>query len=257
MTWEAKLVRSDAPAGEAGAMRIGGMTCASCVAHVEKALKAAPGVLDARVNLASERADLVLTPQADLADLAARVREEGYQPRLAHFEIGVGGMTCGACVAHVEKALKSLRGVIEARVNLAAERAFVEVLDGAVDYPALAQAIRGAGYEPRPLGAQAPDPFTVRAAETEAQRRKFLLAAVLAAPVIVLEMGGHMSPAFAALLHGALGHQTPMAVSALLTTLVLFGPGRRFFTLGLGTLKRGAPDKNAHVAHGAGAANLY
>ncbi len=256
MTIDAKLDRA-APAGETFVLRIGGMTCAACVAHVEKALKRAPGVLDARVNLASERADLLLATNADPADLAARVREEGYQPRFAHFEIGVGGMTCGACVAHVEKALKSLRGVIEARVNLAAERAFVEVLDGAVDYPALAQAIRGAGYEPRPLGAQAPDPFTVRAAETEAQRRKFLLAAVLAAPVIVLEMGGHMSPAFAALLHGTLGHQTPMVVSALLTTLVLFVPGRRFFTLGLGSLKRGAPDMNALVALGAGAAYLY
>ncbi len=257
MTLEAKLDRAEAPAGEASAMRIGGMTCAACVAHVEKALKAAPGVLDARVNLATERADLVLTPQADLADLAARVKEEGYQPRLAHFEIGVGGMTCGACVAHVEKALKSLRGVIEVRANLAAERAFVEVLDGAVDYPALAEAIRRAGYEPRPLGAHAPDPFEVRATETAAQRRKFILAAILAAPVVVLEMGGHMSPAFAAFLHHTVGHQMPMVVSALLTTLILFGPGRRFFTLGFASLKRGAPDMNALVALGAGAAYLY
>ena len=48
-----------------------------------------------------------------------------------------------------------------------------------------------------------------------------------------------------------------MIVSAALTTLVLFGPGRRFFTLGVGSLLRGAPDMNALVALGAGAAYLY
>ncbi len=238
-------------------MHVGGMTCASCVAHVEKALKAAPGVLDARVNLAGERADLTLTPQTDFADLAARVKEEGFEPRLAHFEIGVGGMTCGACVAHVEKALKNQRGVLDVRVNLATERAFVEALDGAVDYPALAAAIREEGYEPSPLGAQAPDPFAVRAAETKALRQKFLLAALLAAPVMLLEMGGHMSPAFETLLHDTLGHQSVMIASALLTTLILFWPGRRFFTLGFSSLRRGAPDMNALVALGAGAAYLY
>ena len=102
MTIEANLERADAPAGDACAMGIGGMTCGACVAHVERALKAAPGVVDARVNLASERAELRLAPGADLADLVARVKEEGYEPRIARFELGVDGMTCGACVAHVE-----------------------------------------------------------------------------------------------------------------------------------------------------------
>ena len=89
-------------------MRIGGMTCAACVRHVEQALKAAPGVRDAHVNLVGERADLTLGPEADLADLAARVKEAGYEPRLTHVEMGVGGMTCASCVAHVEKALKAV-----------------------------------------------------------------------------------------------------------------------------------------------------
>ena len=141
-------------------MRVGGMTCASCVAHVEKALKRAPGVLDARVNLAAERADLTLSPRADLADLAARVKEEGYEPRLAHFEIGVGGMTCGSCVAHVERALKNLRGVLDVRVNLASERAFRRRL-GLEAAPAPGgpysgdEVARHAGLSPAQLGALA------------------------------------------------------------------------------------------------------
>jgi len=245
------------PEGRMMSMQIGGMTCASCVRHVEKALNGAPGVVDARVNLASERADLTLAPEADLADLAARVKDEGFEARLAHFELGVGGMTCASCVAHVEKALKSVPGVLAATVNLASERAFVEALAGAVDYPALAEVVRRAGYEPRPLGPQGPDPLATRTAETAALRQRFLVAAALALPVVVLEMGGHMSPSFAALLHRIFGHQALMIVTAALTTAVLFGPGRRFFTLGFASLKRGAPDMNALVALGAGAAYAY
>jgi P-type Cu+ transporter len=238
---------------------VGGMTCAACVRHVEKALKQAPGVIDAHVNLVGERADIRLAPGADLSEIAARVREAGYEPRLRHVEMGVGGMTCAACSAHVENALRKIPGVVSARVNLATERAYVDGIEGAVDEAALAEAVRGAGYEPRPLEAKgAPlDPVARRAAETEVMRRRFLLAAVFAAPVSVLEMGGHASPAFEAWLHGVLGHQNLMVLVAALTTFVLFVPGRRFFTIGLPGLLRGAPDMNALVALGAGAAYLY
>jgi P-type Cu+ transporter len=241
------------------ALPIGGMTCASCVRHVEEALKGAPGVRDAQVNLVGERAVLTLGPEADLADLAARVKEAGYEPRLTHVELGVGGMTCASCVAHVEKALKAAPGVMSARVNLATERAYVDGLEGMITPAALAEAVRGAGYEPRLQTEEkaALDPFERRAAETATMRRRFILAAALAAPVTILEMGGHMSPAFAALTHGAFGHQGVMLLTAALTTLVLFGPGRRFFTLGFSSLLRGAPDMNALVALGAGAAFLY
>jgi P-type Cu+ transporter len=251
---------ADGAGGRSVALGIGGMTCAACVRHVEKALKAAPGVIDATVNLVGERADLTLAPEAGLADIAARVKEAGYEPRLSHIEFGVGGMTCASCVAHVEKALMVVPGVISARANLAAERVFVDAFEGATDPSALAEAVRRAGYEPRlpqPSETEAEDPFARREAETAAIRRRFLLAAVLAAPVVVLEMGGHMIPAFAAWTHGALGHHGATIVSAVLTSLVLFGPGRRFFTLGAASLLRRTPDMNALVALGAGAAWLY
>ncbi len=150
MSIEAGLDGNDACELKLG---VGGMTCAACVAHVEKALKQTPGVLDARVNLVGERADLTLAPGADLGEIAARVKQAGYEPRMTHIEIGVGGMTCASCVAHVEKALKAVPGVISARVNLATERAYVDGIEGVVAEAALASAVRGAGYEPRPLAA--------------------------------------------------------------------------------------------------------
>jgi P-type Cu+ transporter len=256
MTIEAKPDQNEACDMQLG---VGGMTCAACVRHVEKALKTAPGVLDAHVNLVGERADLKLAPGADLGEIAARVKEAGYEPRVTHIELGVGGMTCAACAAHVEKALKAAPGVVSARVNLATERAFVDGIEGVVAEASLASAVRAAGYEPRMTEKKGAgiDPLARRAAETAVMRRRFLLAALFAAPVSVLEMGGHVWPAFAAWTDGVLGHHNLMILVAALTTFVLFGPGRRFFTLGLPSLLRGTPDMNALVALGAGAAYLY
>jgi Cu+-exporting ATPase len=238
-------------------LEIDGMTCGACVAHVEKALKTVPGVRDARVNLATERAEIDLGPEADLAALARRVEAEGYLARRQTIEIGVGGMMCGACVAHVEKALQKVPGVLSVSANLANNRATVVVLAGAADYATLAEALRAEDYEPSPVAAQG-EALDTR--EREAARRKerdFWLAAAGAAPVVALEMGAHLSPSFAGGLHAALGHQAPMALAALLATFVLAGPGNRIFRLGFGSLRRGAPDMNALVALGAGAAYLY
>jgi Cu+-exporting ATPase len=166
-------------------------------------------------------------------------------------------MTCGSCVSHVEKALRKIPGVLGARVNLASEKAFVEALSGTTDYPALAAAVRRAGYEPRLLGGDALDPLAARAAEVASLRNNLIAAFLFAAPVVVLEMGGHMFPAFSALLHETIGHEATMIVAAALTTAALARPGRRFFTLGFASLARGAPDMNALVALGAGAAWAY
>ncbi|MBT9507417.1 heavy metal translocating P-type ATPase [Rhodoferax sp.] len=63
---------------------VGGMTCASCVARVEKALKKVPGVQDATVNLATESARIVFTPGEQMeARLRRAVRDAGYEPRAA------------------------------------------------------------------------------------------------------------------------------------------------------------------------------
>lgn len=173
--------------------------------------------------------------------------------------VGVGGMTCAACVRHVEKALRAAPGVASAEVSLATERAHVKIREGATSFDALAAAVRDAGYELRVLSDD--NAFEQeaerRSAEDVLARRRALTAAILAAPVVLLEMGGHALPGFAALLHQTLGHRLPMVLSAALTTALLLGPGRRFFTLGLSSLARGAPDMNALVALGAGAAYAY
>ena len=111
------------PAGEGLRLPIAGMTCASCVARVEKALNAVPGVRGASVNLATEAATIKIAPSVTMAALADAVERAGYEVAHEELDLAIRGMTCASCVARVEKALGRVPGVLSASVNLATERA--------------------------------------------------------------------------------------------------------------------------------------
>jgi copper ion binding protein len=107
---------------------IEGMTCASCVRRVEKAIAAVPGVESASVNLATERADVRLAEPASPEAVVEAIRSAGYEVAAQTVDIGVDGMTCASCVGRVEKAVAAVPGVVSASVNLATERATVKVM---------------------------------------------------------------------------------------------------------------------------------
>src|SRR5215475_1642951 len=90
-----------------------GMSCASCVAHVEKALAAVPGVRAAAVNLATESA-AVEAQALDATQLRTAVQDAGYEVPTETTRLAIEGMTCASCVAHVEKALRHVPGVLDA-----------------------------------------------------------------------------------------------------------------------------------------------
>ncbi len=244
-------LRSTAPASVALNIPVEGMSCASCVGRVERALAALPGARDVAVNLATGRASLVLGGSAGPLEAATALAEAGYPVPEAQSLLAVEGLSCASCVGRVERALAAVPGVTGASVNLAAGRAAIRHPEGLVAIPDLVAAVAAAGYEARPLDPATPvDPAGRRAEEGRALRRDLIAAALLSAPVVVLDMGGHVLPG----LHG--GRVTAL-VQAVLATLVLAGPGRRFFLRGVPGLLRGHPDMNALVALGAGAAYLY
>jgi Cu+-exporting ATPase len=248
------------PLNETFDFDVKGMTCASCVAHVEKALTETPGVTAARVNLATERAEVDLAPGADSEKIAHAVTEAGYEPVIETIDIGVGGMTCASCVAHVEKALRGVPGVIEATVNLATERASVRALSGPGLSDRLRKAIVEAGYEPRQIETDAGAGDRERQRRAEEMRtlqQRLLIAAALAAPVVILEMGGHLIPAFHHWTMTTIGEDRSRYLSFVFATLALFGPGLVFYLKGFPALLRGQPDMNALVAIGTLSAYLY
>ncbi|AVG41434.1 heavy metal translocating P-type ATPase [Achromobacter insolitus] len=238
---------------------IEGMTCASCVGRVEKALKAVPGVNQASVNLATERADITFAGAPDVAAAVQAVQKAGYAVAESTVELSVTGMTCASCVGRVEKALKAVPGVSNATVNLATERASVTATGG-VPASALIQAVAKAGYEAKPLAAEASDTDAVaerQAAELQSLKRSLTIATIFALPVFILEMGAHIVPAFHHVIAETIGTQNSWYLQFVLASIVLFGPGLRFFKKGIPALLRGAPDMNSLVAVGTSAAYAY
>ncbi|MDZ4096609.1 MAG: heavy metal translocating P-type ATPase [Paracoccaceae bacterium] len=230
------------------------MTCASCVARAGRVLAAQPGVLEARVNLADESAEVRFVAPATHAAIAAALTQAGYPPRQAVIELSVEGMSCAACTGRVERILRAQPGVISATANLVARRATLTLYEGGPTAAALAALVSRAGYGATPLADAAPDR---REAEMARLRRETWLAAVLTLPVFLSEMGGHLLPAFHHWMLGLIGQQSLWLAQFVLTTLVLAGPGRRFFAKGLPSLARGAPDMNSLVAVGTLAAWAY
>jgi Cu+-exporting ATPase len=178
---------------------------------------------------------------------------------MSTLDLSVSGMSCASCVGRVERALQAVPGVTQASVNLATERAQVVGLDG-MQASDLVKAVEKAGYEASIVSdsQDGTDELAARhAAEQDRLKRDTLLAVALALPVFILEMGSHLVPAFHHLIEQTMGQQANWTVQFILTSLALFFPGRRFFTIGIPALLRRAPDMNALVALGAGAAYAY
>ncbi len=228
------------PASTTFDLPISGMTCASCAGRVERALRKVSGADQVSVNLASERAR-VQAPADSLPALLDAVRDAGYQVPSRTVELQVGGMTCASCVGRVERALGKLAGVEQATVNLASERAHVEVL-ASVDDSQLIAAIEKAGYSASLVHAHQDE-------QADAQRRlrrerlavaaALLLALPLVLPMLVQPFDLHwMLPAWA---------------QWLLATPVQFILGARFYVAAWKAVRAGAGNMDLLVALGTSA----
>ncbi len=237
---------------------IEGMSCASCVLRVEKAIAAVPGVASATVNLATERATVTYSEPVPTEAVLQAIAKAGYEPKLETRELGVEGMSCASCVSRVEKALKTVPGVKDAFVNLATERATVRIVSG-TSALALEDALRAAGYEVRKITADRSTDNNEDRRDREANRLKvsLVLSAALTLPLFVLEMGSHFIPAIHDWIMVNIGMGNNLVIQFVLTTIVLFGPGLRFFRKGVPNLLRWTPDMNSLVVLGASAAWGY
>jgi len=220
-------------------LRIEGMTCASCVARVEKALSRVPGVQSASVNLATETAAVTAAPNVSEQALADAVHKAGYEVATREIDLVISGMTCASCVNHVEKALGKVPGVLSASVNLATEHARIKA-GAEVNIEELERAVEKAGYGARPAqdaAAPAPKPalpgwWPVAVAA--------LLSAPLVAPMLALPFGGDW--------------MLPPVWQLLLATPVQFWLGARFYSAGWRALKAGTGNMDLLVALGTSAA---
>lgn len=217
-----------------------GMTCASCVARVEKALAAVPGVTSASINLATDTARVASSQNVALATLQAAVDKAGYALASTDIDLLVAGMTCASCVGRVEKALLKVPGVLAASVNLATESARIKVTGG-VTAGTLIAAIDKAGYAATlPAASQTGAPVVA----PNRDGMKVAFAAVLAFPLMLpmlLEWAG---------IHLML----PGWLQFALATPVQFYFGARFYKAGWKAARAGSGNMDLLVALGTSAA---
>jgi Cu+-exporting ATPase len=220
---------------------IAGMTCASCVARVEKALNAVPGVQSASVNLATEAATIKVASAVTMQALAKAVERAGYEIAHEETDLAIRGMTCASCVARVEKALGKVPGVLSASVNLATERAHVVAVAG-TGLDNLRMAVEAAGYEAdgadlekagaAPAARGLPDGWPVALSA--------LLTLPLVAPMVGLVFGAHWA--------------LPGWLQLALATPVQFWLGGRFYRAGWKAVKAFTGNMDLLVALGTSAA---
>ncbi|HUS16126.1 MAG TPA: heavy metal translocating P-type ATPase [Chloroflexia bacterium] len=258
MATEQLIDRTEGIATQEVHLPIGGMTCASCVRRVERALTKVAGVQTAAVNLATERATVTYDPaQVDLPQLRAAVEGAGYTVPMAEAILPIDGMTCASCVRRVEKALAKLPGVETAGVNLATEQATVRFNPAMVGRNEFQQAVERAGYGLR--RAQAASGGPVAGAETDAgadkARREHELillrnkcAVSLAAGIVImagmfLPLPWTMTERYWAML--------------VLATPVQFWAGWGFYTAAWRAARHLATNMNTLIAVGTSAAYFY
>jgi Cu+-exporting ATPase len=239
---------------------ISGMTCASCVSHVQHALQGVEGVETAVVNLATEQATVQYAPElVSLPALSRAVQGAGYEVAAEVKSLPIGGMTCASCVAHVERALSELPGVLEVNVNLATEKATVTYLPGDAGMADFRRAVADAGYEVLPTPALSGSEGEEERAEEELSRevrkmrdarRRMLLAWAFTAPIILWMLpemiAGIAWPDMTVFKLGML----------LLAAPVLFWVGRRTYVAAWSSTVHGAPNMDALIALGTGASFL-
>ncbi|VWD24191.1 putative cation-transporting ATPase membrane protein [Burkholderia contaminans] len=250
-------------------LEIDGMTCASCVSRVEKALAKVPGVTRASVNLATERATVDAAPDVTAVQLAEAVKQAGYgatpvagaaipPAASADLELDIGGMTCASCAGRVEKALAAVPGVARASVNLATERASVHGA-GALDAATLIAAVTTAGYraslsaassagatagaDAQPAG-PAQDPDTRKHLEAIRERDLVIWSAVLSAPLVAPMLVAPFG----------IDLMLPGWLQLMLASIVQFGYGARFYRAAWHAVKARTGNMDLLVALGTSAA---
>ncbi|WP_223529695.1 heavy metal translocating P-type ATPase [Pseudomonas sp. BF-B-26] len=219
---------------------IAGMTCASCAGRVERALSKVIGASAVSVNLATEQAR-VQAPSDSLPALMDAVQQAGYSVPQHSLELSIDGMTCASCVGRVERALAKVPGVKSVSVNLANERAHLELL-GQIDPQTLIAAVTKAGYSASVWEVEHPQTDDQQQ-RLHRERWALIMAIVLATPLVLPMLlqpfGVHwMLPAW---------------VQFALATPVQFIFGARFYVAAWKAVRAGAGNMDLLVALGTSA----
>ncbi|MDR2793528.1 MAG: heavy metal translocating P-type ATPase [Treponema sp.] len=266
-------------------LTVGGMTCAACADRIEKTVRKTEGVTNAAVNFASETLLVEYADTQTLSRVKDAVTRIGYRildkPKGTAVTIPIRGMTCAACSARVEKAIRTLEGIESASVNLATEKATVTYNPAVIRVSKIKEAIEKIGYKvPEISRTETVDEDKLRKEkEIKTLWTKFIVAVTLAVPLLYIAMvpmmGGGMapdamSPAMAPDAMASPGFNLPFpkaldprqfpliyALAELILVIPIIAAGYRFYTVGFKNLLHRSPNMDSLIAIGTSAAVIY
>jgi Cu+-exporting ATPase len=233
---------------------ITGMTCANCVATVERSLKKVSGVNAALVNLSSERAMVEFDPSlASLTDLIGRVERAGYGIASGEADLLIRKMSDDNDARRLEKALSSLEGVLSVQVSIATERARIKYVPTLVSQAELRRAVTGTGMEAVETGGETEDAEAkARQAEIDTQRRLLIIGLIFTVPLFLFSMLRDM------MMLGMWATQPLVNWVMLLVSLpVQFYVGWQYYVGAYKSLRNGSANMDVLVAMGSSAAFFY
>ncbi|KYP79936.1 heavy metal translocating P-type ATPase [Ferroacidibacillus organovorans] len=227
---------------------IEGMTCAACAARIEKNVSKMPGVKEINVNLASERARVVLDGETTWRDVVEKIEKTGYGVPIREVDLNITGMTCAACAARIEKVVGRVDAVKTVNVNLASEKAHISYVSGVIQEADIIKAVEKAGYGATLASKQVAEEEKLRKQRVyKRELAKFWFSVVLTLPLVAQMLY---------MLTGKMAFM-PNWFSLVLATPVQFYVGWRFYKGAYHSLRGGAANMDVLVALGTSVAYVY
>lgn len=265
-------------------IKIDGMTCMHCHQWVTDAIMAVNGVISVDVSLEEKSASIVFDEGiASLEDIKQAVIDAGYEvcdgtcpldenvtqtikaneqdhgplceTAKVHITLDVGGMTCSSCAQNIEKLLIKTKGVCTVNVNLSTGKAIIGYVPEALEVDDLIEAIKSIGFTAAlPVDRQLATDREKKKREEDIrfQKRNSIFAALLLIPVML----GSMRPEYPQALAFVPEFLASKHTLFLMSSLVMFFPGRQFFEGTWRSLKHGITNMDLLIATGTGAAYL-
>ncbi|MFC1828744.1 heavy metal translocating P-type ATPase [Thermodesulfobacteriota bacterium] len=234
-----------------------GMTCVNCAMNIERTVKKLDGITDATVNFAAEHAVITFDPgRLRVRDVVENIHGSGFTVATGKVEMPVTGMTCANCAMNIERTLnKKVRGVIDASVNFATERVYVEYVPSVTGIDDIVSAIKKAGFNAIPPDDTLDEDdaeLKARKSEIKDQTRKFTVGILFALPLFLMSMGRDFG------LTGSWSHEPWVNwLFFALATPVQFYTGWDYYVGGLKSLKNKSANMDVLVAMGSSVAYFY
>ena len=234
---------------------IKGMTCANCVATIERNVKKLNGIENVAVNLSSERASVGFRPKEILVeDIVGRIRRAGYDVSAADGEFIFKASPDTSDIPRIEKSFEKVEGVLGVSINLSSDKIFVQYIPTLISQLDIRKHLKKLGFEVLILGDEAVDSEEqARNKEIRNQKQLLIIGLIFTIPLFLLSMGRDLG-----IFPSRIGEQMWFNwIMLLLATPVQFYVGAQYYLGAFKAIRNGSANMDVLIAMGSSVAYFY